>query len=387
MGALDDITVIDHTTSFWAATGVTLLADFGANVVRTVPLPSPNRSANDSNRYPTAENGLSVHEMRLAHRNRSEISPKTDAEIREMIASTDVFAIDLPFAELESRGLDYDSLAAKHPRLIYAWASGFGPEGPDRDLPALDELAAARTGMMPILPQPGQPPVYPGSGQMYSSVMLALGVMLALHHREETGEGQRVDVSLLAGNIYGASLDVQAYLAIGLVDSVAGERFLHPISRLDAGNPMSGPSYPAGDGRWVTLTMPDTDRYWPRFAPVVGLDPADSRFDTHEKRCEDNRLALIEYLDAAFRKEPSTHWKEKILELGLSADVIEEYDYPANDPEARANRYVIDVDGVPSIGFPIHMSKTPAELSLAQFASGEHPSPSSRERGDEVASR
>jgi crotonobetainyl-CoA:carnitine CoA-transferase CaiB-like acyl-CoA transferase len=305
-----------------------------------------------------------------------------------MLASADVFVTDLSHSELESRGLLYDSLSADHPRLIYAWASGFGPKGPDRDLPALDEIAAARTGMMPILPQPGQPPVYPGSGQMYSSVMLALGVMLAVHHREETGEGQRIDVSLFAGNMYGASLDIQAYLAIGLVDRTAGERFLHPVSRLDAGNPMSGPSYPASDGRWVTLTMPDTDRYWERFAPIVGLDPADPRFDTHEKRCEDNRLDLIARLDAAFREKPSTHWKQQILDLGLSADIIEEYDYPANDPEARANRYVIEASGHDSLGFPIHMSDTPAERGpLTQLASGEHPSPESRERGDEVASR
>jgi formyl-CoA transferase len=344
MGALNDLTVIDQTTSFWASIGCALLADFGAKVLRVAP------------------NTLSEHESTLAHRNKTEISPETDTELHEMIAAADVFATDLPFAELESRGLEYETLSAKNPRLIYACASGFGPEGPDRELPALDELAAARTGMMPILPQPGEPPVYPGSGQMYSSVMLALGVMLAVHHREETGEGQRVDVSLFAGNMYGASLDIQAHLAIG------GDRFLHPISRLDAGNPMSGPSYPASDGRWVTLTMPDTDRYWPRFAPIVGLDPADPRFDTHEKRCEDNRLELIQYLDEAFRNKPSTHWKQQILDLGLSADVIEEYDYPANDPEARANRYIIDVNGTDSIGFPIHMSETPAELGAASSA-------------------
>jgi formyl-CoA transferase len=386
MSALDDITVIDHTTSFWAGTGVTLLADFGANVVRTGSYGVPNAPLAVPNRHPNAENGLSVHEMRLARRNRTQNSASAP-NIHEILQSADVFATDFPFAELESHGLDYEAVAAKHPRLIYACASGFGPEGPDRDLPALDEIAAARTGMMPILPQPGQPPVYPGSGQMYSSVMLALGVMLALHHREETGEGQRVDVSLLAGNMYSASLDVQAYLAIVQTDLAGGDRFLHPISRLDAGNPMSGPSYPASDGRWVTLTMPDTDRYWLRFAPIIGLDPADLRFDTHDKRCEENRLDLIHHLDAAFRKEPSTHWKSKILELGLSADVIETYEYPANDPDARANRYVIDFDGAPSLGFPLHMSETPAGLSLTQSAFGEHPSPTSRERGDRARAR
>jgi crotonobetainyl-CoA:carnitine CoA-transferase CaiB-like acyl-CoA transferase len=338
MSALDDITVIDQTTSFWASVGTAMLADFGANVLRVAP------------------NTLNEHESVLAHRNKTEISPKNDEEVHKLIASADVFVTDLPHSDLESRGFLYDSLASEHPRLVYAWASGYGPEGPDRDLPAVDDLAAARPGMMPILPQPGEPPVYSGSGQMYSSVMLALGVMFALHHREETGVGQRVDVSLLAGNMYGASLDVQAYLAIG------GDRFLHPVSRLDAGNPMSGPSYPAADGRWVTLTMPDTDRYWDRFAPIVGLDPADPRFDTHDKRCEANRLDLIAHLDAAFRRQPSTHWKTQILDLGLSADVIEEYDYPADDPEARANRYIIDNNGTRSIGFPIHMSETPAEL-------------------------
>jgi len=338
MGALEGITVVDLTTSFWASVGTALLGDFGANVLRV------------------AANSLPEYETLLAHRNKRDCSSQHGSDLRELVQSADVFVTDLPFAQLQERGLDYESLTAKKPALIYVCASGYGPEGPARDLPALDELAAARTGMMPILPQPGEPPGYTGSGQMYSSVMLALGVMLALHHREETGEGQRVDVSLFAGNMYGASLDIQAYLAIG------GERFLHPLSRLDAGNPMSGPSYPASDGRWVTLTMPDTDRYWPRFAPIVGLDPGDQRFDTHDKRCEANRLDLIAHLDAAFRKQPSRHWKELILELGLSADVIEEYDYPANDPEARANRYVINVDGTDSIGFPIHMSETPAEL-------------------------
>jgi formyl-CoA transferase len=344
MGALSDITVIDLTASFWASVGTAFLADFGADVMRV------------------EEEGRGKREERLpgwdllAGRNKRRAMVADDAGLRALIEDADVFATDLSFPELEARGLHYDTLAARRPALIYACASGFGPEGSDRDLPALDELAAARTGMMPVLPQPDEPPVYTGAGQMYSSVMLALGVMLALHHREETGEGQRVDVSLFSGNMYGASLDIQAYLAIG------GERLLHPISRLDAGNPMSGPSYPSSDGRWVTLTMPDTDRYWPRFAPIVGLDPADPRFDTHDKRCEAKRLELIEYLDGAFRRQPAGHWKQQIIELGLSGDVIEAYDYPASDEEASRNRYVIDVEGSDSIGFPIHMSEAPAAL-------------------------
>ena len=252
-----------------------------------------------------------------------------------MIPKVDVVVTDWPRPRIEQHRFDYASFCALRADIIYAHATGFGPKGPDRDLPALDELAAARTGMMPILPQPGQPPVYAGAGQMYTAVMLAFGVTIALHHRQATGEGQEVDVSLFAGNIYGASLDVQAFLAMG------GERFLHPVARMDAGNPMSGVLYPSQDGRWVCLTMPDTDRWWPGFSTMIGLDQNDPRFDSHEKRCGENRLALIRVLEAAFQQQPAHHWKRELTERQLSADVIEEFDYPAEDPQALRNRYIL----------------------------------------------
>jgi crotonobetainyl-CoA:carnitine CoA-transferase CaiB-like acyl-CoA transferase len=205
---------------------------------------------------------------------------------------------------------------------------------------------------------------------MYSSVMLAFGVMVALWHRAETGEGQEVDASLFAGNMYGASLDLQAFLAMG------GDRFLQPVSRLDAGNPMSGTLYPTSDGRWVTLTMPDTDRWWPALAEITGLDPADERFDTHERRCEENRLLLIELLEQAFQQQPATHWRTVIDERNLSADVIEEYAYPANDPQALRNGFVIELSGPggssKSLGFPLFMSDSPARLSHRAPFAGQH---------------
>jgi len=293
------------------------------------------------------------------------------AIMRELVGKADVFVTDWPRQRIEERGLDYATLSVLKPDIICAWASGFGPKGPDRDLPALDELAAGRTGMMPILPQPGQPPVYAGAGQMYTAVMLALGVTLALHHRQATGEGQEVDVSLFAGNMYGASLDVQAFLAMG------GERFLHPVSRLDAGNPMSGVLYPSSDGRWVCLTMPDTDRWWPGFSAMVGLDQNDPRFNSHEKRCGEHRLELLGVLDEIFRQKPAEHWKRELTERQLSADVIEEFAYPASDPQAFRNRYILALDRpgvgrIKTLGFPIFMSATPARLSRTAPCVGQH---------------
>ena len=283
----------------------------------------------------------------------------------------DVVAIDRPLREVEERGWDYETLSKLRPELVYARGTGFGPQGPDRELAAIDELAAARAGMMPLLPQPGQPPVYPGHGSMYTAVMLAFGVLAALEHRAASGVGQIVDVSLLAGNMYGASLDLQAYLAIG------GERLLAPVSRLDMGNPMSGTLYPAADGKWVTLTMPDTDRWWPAFAPLVGIDPRDSRFDSHEKRCEVNRLELMQVLERAFAQQSSGHWRAAFNESQLSADVIEDYSFPENDVSAYRNRYLVDLTH-PSfgrmklLGFPVFLSDGTATLDRLASCAGQH---------------
>ena len=279
----------------------------------------------------------------LAHRNKQSLAvnlaePAGREILEKLVAGADVFLTDAPLATLDEKGCDYESLCGLKADIVLTRASGFGPKGPDRDLPAYDELAAARTGVMPTLPQPGQPPVYTGVGQMHTAVMLALGTMLALYHRDECGEGQVVDASLFGGNMYSQSLDMQAYLAI------RDDRFLEPLSRLDSGNPMSGPMYPSSDGRWVTLAMPDTDKYWPAFAEIVALDVADPRFDSHEKRCGEHRLEMMQVLDERFRTRPGFHWKRELDARQLPADVIETYDYPASDSNAAANRYILDLE-------------------------------------------
>lgn len=370
--ALDDILVLDLTTEFWSSLAGAMLGDFGANVVKLESLPDA-RNARDRYRDQDAP-GTWNYRFELANRNKRSIAidlAAGRATFEKLAAAADVLLTDLPPAALTERRLDYATLSRLKPDLIYARGSGLGPLGPDAGEPAIDELAAARTGMMPILQQPGQPPVYTGAGQIYTTVMLAFGVAAALHHRDETGEGQQVDASLLGGNMYSASLDIQAFLAMG------GERFLQPVSRLDAGNPMSGTLYPTEDGLWVTLTMPDTDRWWPDLAEITGLGVEDPRYNSHERRCEENRLELIAELEAAFAQRPAAHWRDTFNERKMSADVIEDYAYPARDEQARRNGFIIDVEtaergSVPSLGFPLYMSESEPELRRTAPALGEH---------------
>jgi len=365
--ALEDVIVLDLTRDFSSCLAAAFLADFGGRVIRIELL-----TADDA---PEPSKGTWDFESDLIHRNKQSLAldPATEKGrelLAELVAKADVLLTDWMMADLTALSLDYSSVSGINPEIIYGRTSGFGPKGPDKDLPAIDELASARTGMMPILGQPGEPPVYTGAGAMHNSVMLAFGVVTALIHRQATGEGQQVDTSLFAANMYGASLDIQAFLAIG-----EGDRFVNPISRLDVSNPMSGSLYPSKDGRWVTLTMPDTDRWWP--AKALGIDPGDDRFNTHDKRCEENRLELIHLFEERFQTQPGSHWRQVFAEKQMSADVIEQFDYPAEDPQALANRYIMELDHpsfgkVKSLGFPIFMSDSPARLQNLAPCKGQH---------------
>jgi formyl-CoA transferase len=364
---LHDVTVLDLTRQFCAALSAAFLGDFGARVIRLDLLPAT--AAGPTGRW--------NHEADLMNRNKLSVAinpstPKGREVLAALVARADVIVTDWQRDELAGIGLDYGSASAVRPDIVFARLSGFGPVGPDQDLPPIDELAAARTGTMPILPQPGQPPVYTGAGAMHATGQLAFGIVTALLHRLQTGEGQQVDVSLFGANMYGSALDIQAFLAIG-----HGDRLLNPISRLDVSNPMSGSVYMSADGRWVTLTMPDTDRWWPAFSGIVGIPQDDPRFDSHEKRTAVNRLDLIRELEERFRRQPADHWRRQFQEKQLSADIIEQFDYPANDEGVYANRYIIELDHpsfgkVRSLGFPIWVSDSPARLDRLAPCAGQH---------------
>ena len=303
-GALQRV-VVDLTVEFWGSIAAAMLGDFGADVVRIDALGAPAladrrraRAGVEPPRRARAAQQASLA-VDLDERARPGDRARARGQGRRRRSRTG------RSRSSQTLGLDYETLAALRPDLIYARGSGFGPEGPDRDLPGArragrrahrhdaDPAAARAAARLPG----ARPDVHDGDARVRRARRRCTIA-------RRTGEGQQVDTSLLAGNMYGASLDLQAFLAIG------GERFLHPISRLDAGNPMSGTMYMSEDGLWVTLTMPDTDRWWPAFAPLVELDVDDPRFDTHEKRCGEqpprDDAACSSRRSA---RSPAAHWR------------------------------------------------------------------------------
>ena len=370
-GVLEGIVVVDLTREAWASLAAALLGDFGARVIRVEDLSRPPRDPDRDGLRPA---GAFDSEAQLVQRNKESVGLALDGEagrglLGQLVACADVLLTDASESRCADWGLAPGELLAARPDLVYALGSLAGPLGPESDLPPLDELAAARSGVMHSLPEPGQPPVNAEAGQMYTTVMLALGIVTALRHRHATGKGQRVDASLLGGHMYASTLTLDAFMAM------REDRLGEPRARFDAANPMSGISYPSQDGRWVTLTMPDTDRWWPAFSKIVGLAEDDPRFDSHDKRCGESRLPMMHVLEEIFATRPAADWRADFDAANLSADIIERYDYPASDENARLNRYVVDIDHpehgtFQSLGFPIHMSETPARLDRLAPAPG-----------------
>ena len=360
--ALDDLLVIDLSRDLWSGVTGAFLADFGAQVVHVA-----ESGARFDWETSLAEESESDYLADLALRNKRSLrvrleDPQGAQLVHGLISRADVLLIDWPREHAQAMALDPETLREAHPSLIYARCTPFGPRGPDRDTPASDALAAARSGVMPTLPQPGQPPVLPESGGMFAAMMLALGIMLAVHQRAESGQGQIVDASLFGANMYGASLELQAYLAM------QGDNFLGPVALEAVGNPMSAALYKTRDQRWVTLTMPDTDRWWEAFSEIVGVEADDPRFDDHAKRTDLHRAEFRERLESAFQTRDAAEWRRLFEAKGLSADLVETFDYPANDPIARQSRYILERDDpqrgkVKSVGFPLSMSDSPAHLA------------------------
>ncbi len=146
--ALDDVVIVDLTTEFFASVAAALLADFGATVIRVentgVPAPAKNRDG----MHP--QEAWDSH-AELAHRNKRSVALNLevragDAVLKKLLSRADVLITDLPFTTLEAKGLDYESLCALRPNIILPRGSALGPTGPDADLPALHERAAARVG-------------------------------------------------------------------------------------------------------------------------------------------------------------------------------------------------------------------------------------------------
>ena len=372
---LDGIRVVDMTVFYQGPVACRYLADFGAEVIKVEPLEGEvARGLQQHGILPMKEWNSYYYNN---NRNRKSLAINLTKEegkqiVYKLVEKSDVFVSNYRFTGLQRLKMDYQTLYQVNPRLIYAASTGFGYYGPDRDKAAFDPIAEARVGIMSYLGEEGQPPVYPGwgAGDMMGAILTSLGIVLALYHRQKSGDGQRVAASLFGGCIFAAAPFLQPYL------STSRQDLLHQPSRKARRNPLCN-VYPTKD-KWCYFYVPNSQKFWSKFCQALGMKELedDPRFNTSENR-SDNSSQLISILDSVLTTKSAVEWVKRYHEEGLLIMPVNSFEDLSRDPGAWENQYLVEIDDPrwerrKTTGLVAQLSKTPGETGIFGPELGQH---------------
>ncbi|MBU6507267.1 MAG: CoA transferase [Alphaproteobacteria bacterium] len=365
--------VVDLTRVRAGPTCVRQLADWGADVIK-VEDPKGDSGLGGERDGPDFQN---------IHRNKRSLtlnlkSAEGVAILKKLVAQADVvvenFRPDVKFR----LGVDYDSLKAVNPRIVYASISGFGQDGLYRDRPGVDQVAQGMGGLMWITGAPGEGPMRVGIpiADLTAGLFTAIGVLVALLEREESGEGQYVDSSLLASQI--AMLDFQAarWLMKGEVPGQAGNN--HPTS-IPTG------VFPTKDG-FINIATAG-EELWHRLADALGKPglKTDKDYATAAARRK-NRDKLNALIAGVTAGKNSAEWVDLLTKAGVPSGPINKMDEVFADPQVQHLKVARKVKHarlgeVELVGQAVNLSRTPWALRRASPDRGEHTDEVLRELG------
>jgi formyl-CoA transferase len=322
---LDDVRVIDLTIARAGPTCVRQLADWGADVIRVEP-PS------DSSVPGAVGEHRHGSDFQNLHRNKRALSlnlkhPDAHDLLMQLVDTADVLVENMRPPVKGRLGFDYETIHARNPRLVYGSISGFGQDGPYAERGGVDQIAQGMGGLMSVTGLPGTEPTRVGIpvSDLSAGLYLAIGILVALHDRERTGEGRWVRTSLLESMI--AMMDLQAarWTIDGDVPTQEGNH--HPTLV-----PMG--CFVSADG-FVNIAGPG-GRLLRRFCDVVGLPdlPADPRFDTTSKRSK-NRHELNSLIAERLRTRTTAEWVAALNDAGVPAGPVYGIDEVFSDPQVR----------------------------------------------------
>jgi formyl-CoA transferase/CoA:oxalate CoA-transferase len=269
----------------------------------------------------------------------------------------------------ERLGIDYARLAPRNPRLVYCSLSAFGPSGPWRDKPGLDMLVQAMGGLIMVTGEPDGPPVLTGAPVLdtIGALLATQGVLTALLHRERTGVGQRVDVSLLGGALLAHAARLSVFLATG-----------EEPGRWGSGHPYLVPfqAFEASDG-WVYVAV-WIERLWRPFCAAIDR-PAladDPRFATREAR-RARRAELAALLAEVFRTATVREWMARLERHDVLCAPVNRYRDLPTDPQVVASGLLVDethprAGRFTTLDQPVRLSRSPGGIRTPAPALGEH---------------
>jgi len=374
---LQGIRVVELASYVAVPAAGTLLADLGADVVKVeVPQGEIYRYALPQFLGYQTE-FAEAPQFHMDNRGKRSLTlditrPAARAALQRLIDGADVFLTNVLPRRLARYGLDPRTQRDRRPELIVAMLNGFGTEGPEASSPAFDYVAYwARTGFMDVMHEPDAPPAFqrPGIGDHAAALALVSAILAALRMRDRDGQGQVVETNLMHIGFYIQGNDAACSL-VARHDPPRHDR-RRPI------NPLWN-HYQTGDGRWLFLSMVDSDRYFARLCEALGHDEwaGDERFANML-----GRLAHTEQLTAllagAFATKTLAEWESELASHDLIWAPVRTVGEAIEDPQAHLNGVFPTVDhptlgSFRTISAPLKMSAHPMSSARSGPALGAH---------------
>ncbi len=379
-GALSGLRVLELTQVMAGPFCGQVLADMGADVIKVEP---PDTGDQSRRSLGFAMKGEDTAAFLAVNRNKRSVAldlkDHAQREVFLRLARTaDVLIENYRPGVAERLGVGPDALEEVNPRLVYASISGFGQTGPYAMRPGFDLIAQGLAGVMSVTGEPGGEPVKSGIpiSDLSAGLFCAVAILSAIHARERTGRGQRIDTSLFEGALALSIWESAELWATGRTPQPLGS-----AHRLTA-------PYQALRTRDGHITVGgNNQRLWERLCRAVGREELveDVRFATNEGRM-DNRPALVAELESALAARDTDDWVQALLAEGVPVGPIHDYAQVFEDPHTQAREMMVElehpVEGtVRGLGIPVKLSGTPGSVRRAAPLLGEHTEEVLREAG------
>jgi crotonobetainyl-CoA:carnitine CoA-transferase CaiB-like acyl-CoA transferase len=368
---LEGIRIIDLSRIVAGPLATQIFGDYGAEVIK---IEQPG-VGDDSRAWvpPKAPDGSAAYFFSI-NRNKKSVTlnlkhARGKALVKALVARADVVIENFKPGTMEDLGLDYDTLRRENPRLIYCQISGFGNSGPARERAGYDSILQGITGLMSITGEREGPPVKAGVALIDEiTALYAHGAILAaLLHRERTGQGQKVECSLLESGVAAMMNAATAYLVAGAVQGRWGSAHesLVPYQ-----------AFKARDG--YLIIGAGNDRLWKAFCDVIGAPEwaDDPRFDTNLKRVE-RREELVRLIEQRLQSRSRDEWIAAFAAAGLPTGPINTVDQVFQDPQVLHRGMAQEIEHptagrVKLVGIPVKFTATPGEIRLPPPLLGQH---------------
>jgi len=367
---LAGLKVLDLTRALSGPFSTMTLGDLGAEVIKVEPMPEGEMVR----QWGPFDEDISVYYL-SANRNKKGIGidfrqPEGLALIRKMALDCDIVVENFKVGAMESMGLGYAELAAENPKLIMASISGFGSRGPAKEWAGFDQIAQGYSGFMSLTGTPESGPTRVGTaiGDLTAGMWLVIGILSAVVQRHQTGVGQHVETSLLAGLIALLSVQGQRYLSVGEVPQPVGN--VHPVIA-----PYG--TFDTADG--PLNLAPATQAMWTRLCGILELShlTSDPRFVTNAERMQ-HRHALKLELEVALKRKTRMEWTPIMIENGIPAGPINNLADVFADPQVQACGLVQTLQhpilgALKQVGLPLDLAgKEAGEAQQAPPVFGQH---------------